>query len=89
MDELWLSRFATEEDWKRARALLDEDGEKFFRLSLAHQVAARAGRSLNAAHIARELNISENTASAWLKKLSGRNIFFSGDKASVNRRPFL
>ena len=65
-DEL-ISHLATEEDWKVARALLDD---KHFRLSLAIREATRAGIRLNASHVAKVLEINDKTAREWLEELA-------------------
>lgn len=66
----FLSRVATEEDWKFVRALLDESEEKHFRVALLYQAATEAGFELNAASIARQLGgVTDETVRNWINAL--------------------
>jgi hypothetical protein len=63
----FLSRLATDEDWRIARSLLDDD--KRFRLSLAYHAALEAGIELNAANAGRLLGVNARTVQRWLSEL--------------------
>jgi hypothetical protein len=65
----FLAHLATEEDWEKARGLLDELEEKRFRLFLLYRAAAEAGFELNAASIARQIDVKDETVRTWIKAL--------------------
>lgn len=65
--EDFLSHLATDDDWRIARSLIDDDAH--LRLILAFRAAEEVGTELNAAHVGRILSVDERTVRRWLEEL--------------------